>query len=83
MINAASSDGGSTVLGFAYIVLLIVGYWVPTLVAGTRHVQGLGQIVVVNLFLGWTGVGWVIALVMAFRHVPPATEPPKEAEAGR
>jgi hypothetical protein len=70
MTAQAGSDPGSIVLGFAVWALIIVAYWAPALVALGRGVHGKGQVVVVNLFLGWTGIGWVVALVMAFRHVP-------------
>lgn len=51
-------------------VLLIAAYWAPSIIAAIRRVRGVGQVVVVNLFLGWTVIGWIVALVMAFRHVP-------------
>src|SRR5580704_17099445 len=58
-------------------LLLIVAYWLPSIAGKLRHVRGLGQVVIVNAFLGWTFIGWIVALVMAFRYVPPA--PPKHA----
>jgi Superinfection immunity protein len=72
---APGSGAGSLVLGFVLWSLLILAYWVPTFVALTRHVPGKGQVVVVNLFLGWTGIGWVVALVMAFRSRPEPAGP--------
>ena len=51
---------------------LIAAYWFPTIMAFMRHVPARGQVLVVNLFLGWTFIGWVVALVMALRAVPPA-----------
>jgi hypothetical protein len=50
-------------------ILMIIGgimYFVPALV-GIRHKQA-GAIFVLNLFLGWTFVGWVVALVWACTH---------------
>jgi hypothetical protein len=47
-------------------------YWLPAIIAVARRVPAKAQVVIVNLFLGWTVVGWVVALVMAFRVVPPA-----------
>jgi len=48
------------------ILLLIVGlffYFIPALLAqGKRNAPA---IFVLNLFLGWTFVGWVVALVWA------------------
>lgn len=64
----------STFEGFAYLLLAIAAYWAPTITAAARHIQGLGQVVTVNLFLGWTGIGWIVALAMAFRHVPATQE---------
>lgn len=47
------------------LVILIVGYWLPALVACMRHKSNSGSILVVNLFLGWSLIGWVVALAMA------------------
>jgi len=53
-----------------FAVFAVAVYWVPTIVAAVRHVPGQSQVLVVNLFLGWTLIGWVVALVMALRPVP-------------
>lgn len=55
--------------GWAILILVVVGYFVPTLVAYGRKVSSVGSIVVVNVFLGWTLIGWVVALAMAARSV--------------
>jgi T4 superinfection immunity protein len=44
--------------------LLLSVYFVPTLVAVSRS-KRVGPVIVVNLFLGWTLIGWVVALAMA------------------
>jgi Superinfection immunity protein len=76
---ASSSGAGSAVLGVLLIAFGIAAYWVPTVVAGTRHVPNLGSVAVINGFLGWTVVGWVVALAMACRSRPPqpAGTPPR------
>ncbi|MFA5711855.1 superinfection immunity protein [Mycolicibacterium sp.] len=49
-------------------VLLLVGlYLLPTIVALSRRDRNIGPIVVVNLLLGWTLIGWAVALAMAVR----------------
>ena len=48
-----------------FILLLILGYFLPAIVAGARGKVNSGGIFVGNLFLGWTLLGWVILLVMA------------------
>jgi hypothetical protein len=61
----------SSISGLAVVLLLwIVGaglYFVPTIVAVARKVSNQGSVVVINLFLGWTLVGWVMALALACR----------------
>ena len=46
--------------------LLMLLYFVPTIVAIYRETPNKGSTIVVNLFLGWTVIGWVVALAMAF-----------------
>jgi len=71
---AASPTGTGYVGGTLGILAIVVAYWLPTIIALIRHVRGKGQVVVVNLLLGWTVIGWIVALVMAFRAVPRAGE---------
>jgi Superinfection immunity protein len=57
--------------------LLIVGglivYLLPSIIAlvRRRRVSSVGRVVIINVLLGWTLVGWVIALAMAFRVSQP------------
>lgn len=46
-------------------VLLIFVYFIPALVANNKQHPQASAITVLNLFLGWTLLGWVIALVWA------------------
>ncbi len=55
--------------------LIILPYWVPTIVVLCRKGENAAQVVVVNLLLGWTIIGWVVALVMALKPKP-APYPP-------
>jgi ABC-type lipoprotein release transport system permease subunit len=71
---AAGGTSVTSVIGtIAGVIGLIAAYWFPTIIAFMRHVPAKSQVVIVNLFLGWTFVGWVVALVMACRTVPAAT----------
>ena len=57
----------------SYFILptLIAVYFLPSLIASKRdHHQG-GAIVMINLFLGWTLIGWVLALAMSMSAVEP------------
>ncbi|MFF1649814.1 superinfection immunity protein [Streptomyces sp. NPDC058240] len=46
-------------------VLLILAYFVPTFVAFGRGMANRGTVLVINLLLGWTVIGWIVALAMA------------------
>lgn len=53
------------------VVLLLTFYLTPTIVAVVRKAPSTGSTVVINVLLGWTVVGWIIALAMACRSRPP------------
>ena len=54
---AAGSDPAGTVAGFVIWAAIFAAYWTPTIVAMVRRVPAAAQVVIVNLFLGWTGIG--------------------------
>ena len=61
-------------LSFAFYTVLVAGgvlfvYFIPALTAHDRGVKNFGSIVVINIFLGWTIIGWVVALAMACADV--------------
>lgn len=47
------------------LALMILSYWLPTLLAFHRHHRNRTAILLVNLFLGWTVIGWVVSLIWA------------------
>src|SRR5208283_5061381 len=47
------------------LLAMAIAYFIPSLVALYRHHSSTGGILVINLFLGWTFIGWVIALAWA------------------
>lgn len=57
------SSSSAATSGGLLLILLLGLYFLPTIV-GSRH-HNVGAIFVLNLFLGWTFLGWVIALVWA------------------
>lgn len=50
------------------VALIVLGtlcvYFLPIIVAGRQHPNAAG-IFVLNLFAGWTFIGWIVALVWA------------------
>lgn len=59
----ASAAGGALLL----LIVIAALYFLPTIVAWRRKVPNVGSVAVINIFLGWTFVGWVVALAMAAR----------------
>ena len=69
LLNLARNSGGEALAGIiAFIVFLmvLVGgliiYFLPTMIALFRHHHHWGAIMVLNLFFGWTFIGWVLTL---------------------
>ena len=73
---AANSDSGAGAGAAGLILILIFAgfYLIPTIVAIIRKVPNVGSVAVINIFLGWSIIGWVVALAMAARSVPPAQQ---------
>jgi hypothetical protein len=75
---AASSDGGDPVKGLFIIGVTLSGYFLPSIIGFGREHQHRVPILLVNLFLGWTLIGWVAALVWAAMPVTRAPgQPPR------
>jgi hypothetical protein len=54
-----------------HFLLLGIGlYFLPAIIAAVRHTHNATGILVLNLFLGWTGVGWFVALLLAIFSAP-------------
>ena len=53
-------------------IILLALYFLPLIVAGSRSHAQTGAIAIVNIFLGWTLVGWVIAMAWACTTPQPA-----------
>lgn len=50
---------------FIAIILSLTLYLIPSIIAAKRKHHNIGSIITLNIFLGWTFIGWVIALSMA------------------
>lgn len=48
-----------------HLLFLIAIYFLPSIIAGSRHLDERTGITLLNLFLGWTFIGWIAALVWA------------------
>lgn len=51
-----------------FVAILIVPYWIPSIVAVKRGHASKGGIIALNFFFGWTFLGWVLSLVWALSN---------------
>jgi hypothetical protein len=49
---------------------LVLIHFLPTVIAALRHSRSTVGIFLLNLFLGWTVIGWFIALLWAATSEP-------------
>jgi len=49
----------------SFILFWIAMYWLPTLVALARQTPSALGVAMLNFFLGWTVIGWIVALLWA------------------
>lgn len=63
-------------LAFGIGLMMLIGmiYFAPYRLARRRGHPQAGSILILNLFIGFTGIGWVIAYAWAHSHIetPPA-----------
>ena len=51
--------------GLFIICWYIAWYWLPTMVSFHRNTRNAQTLALINLLTGWTGIGWLVAFVMA------------------
>ncbi len=59
------SHGGS-LFALACVLFSLLVYFIPSVVAIKRKHNNSVSILILNIFLGWTFLGWVLALVWSF-----------------
>ena len=57
--------------GGVFLLFSTVIYFVPTIVAVARRHHNMVPIILVNLLLGWSCIGWIAALVWSFTTPQP------------
>lgn len=60
--------------------LMLGAYLLPTMIAGNRDHHNFGAIFALNLLLGWSILGWIIAFIWSLTSLPdggPRNDPPQ------
>lgn len=69
-----SGDFSAVLAALIVLPIAFVVYFLPSLVAYRRQHHQAMVVFVINIFLGWTLLGWVIALAIAASAVKAAPE---------
>lgn len=70
-------SGGGVPKGAVIIVALVLLYLLPTMLAFTGGKRRKWKIAGLNVLLGWTLIGWVVAMLMVWAYeAPEAPERP-------
>jgi len=60
---------GHGLVGLAVLTMAVLGYFLPAVVAYSRRHHNRLAILALNFLLGWTFLGWVVALVWSLTAV--------------
>jgi hypothetical protein len=60
----------SSIFFFPFFGFGAVMYFLPSIIALARSKRDLLAIFLLNLFLGWSVIGWIVALVWAAKTDP-------------
>ena len=63
--------GGGIPKGFVMVIACFGVYILPSMLAWKRGSSRKWKITAINLLLGWTLIGWIVALVMSLRKLRP------------
>ena len=61
-------SNSSPVVSFLVMLLLSIVYFIPSALAFWRAHRSKVAILTLNILLGWTGIGWIVALVWALAY---------------
>ena len=61
----------SSIFFFRFFGFGFVMYFLPSIIALARSKRDILAIFLLNFFLGWSVIGWVVALIWAVKHDAP------------
>ena len=57
------------------LAIISLGYFIPFCIALVRDTRNLLAILLLNFFLGWTFIGWIVAAIWAITEKTDAYQP--------
>lgn len=69
--TVAARPVGSAHIAIAWVFAIVTfGYFLPWAIAATRQKSNTLAIALLNFLVGWTFIGWIVALVMSVQNEP-------------
>jgi len=65
MVTDQRPSSGAVVAIAWVVAVLTLGYMLPWAIAASRGKANQAAVGLINLFLGWSLIGWIVAMVMA------------------
>jgi len=62
----ASDIANSGIIGIVIIVVTLFLYFLPPFIAYRRKHNAFTGILIIDIFFGWTFIGWILCLVWAY-----------------
>ncbi len=62
------------------LAIIVLPYIAPILIALHRDHRQKGPIIIICLFTGWTGIGWLVALAWSFSGQQERPEASRESD---
>jgi hypothetical protein len=53
-----------------FMLFALAFYFAPAIIAAARNTHNSTAILLLNIFMGWTIIGWFVALLMAICSAP-------------
>jgi multisubunit Na+/H+ antiporter MnhB subunit len=64
--------GGGVPKGVVMMIAVALVYVLPSMLAWKRQSRRRWKITAINVLLGWTVIGWIVAMVLTFAYEPPS-----------
>jgi hypothetical protein len=71
MTTLLMSDVGGGVLVFLFLAVIVAIWTVPMFIAAKRSHPQAVPIIMIDLFLGFTLIGWIVAFAWSLSAIPP------------
>ncbi len=59
--------GGISIWQLIIIVSVLLIYFLPSIIAVKKDHKNMASILLINMFLGWSLIGWLVAIVWAIK----------------